>query len=77
MNRVLMCNHVPVSEEATSRLHALRWTAASAFPDADDVKRARTTGSFYNSKNESVELQTTVADVAKGKDEVALMLVLA
>ena len=77
INRVLMCNHLPVSEEGTSRLHALRWTAASAFPDADDVKHARTTGTFYNSKNESVALQTTIADFANGRDEVALRLVLA
>jgi hypothetical protein len=58
-------------------LHALRWTAASVFTDADDIKRARTTGSFYNSNKESVELQATIAEIAKGNDEVTLMLLLA
>lgn len=66
-----------VSEEATTRLHALRWTAASAFPDPDDVKRTRTTGSFRNSANESVELQTTVAEIAKDNGEVSIKLLLA
>jgi hypothetical protein len=58
-------------------LHALRWTAATVFTDADEVKRVRTTGSFYNSNKESVVLQTTIADIAKGNDEVSLILLLA
>jgi hypothetical protein len=70
-------HNTSVSEEDTTRLHALRWTAASVFTDADDIKRARTTGSFYNSNKESVELQATIAEIAKGNDEVTLMLLLA
>jgi hypothetical protein len=71
-----MRNYLLVSEEDTTRLHALRWTAVTVFTDADDVKRARRTGSFYNSNKEGVELQTTIADIAKGNDEVSLMLLL-
>jgi hypothetical protein len=39
--------------------------------------RARRTGSFRNSNNESVELQMTIADIAKGNDEVTLKLLVA
>jgi hypothetical protein len=70
-------HNTSVSEEDTTRLHALRWTAATVFTDADEVKRVRTTGSFYNSNKESVVLQTTIADIAKGNDEVSLILLLA
>ena len=67
-----------VSEEVTTRLLALRWTVAKALPDVDDVKRARTAGSFRKlTNNESVELQQTIAEISDGNDEVNLMLVLA
>ena len=56
---------------------ALRWTVASVLPDVADVKSARTTGSFYTlATNESVELQKTIAEIAKGNEEVNLKLVL-
>jgi len=71
-----LCN-TSVSEEITTRLLALRWTAASALPDVDDVKRARTTGFFRKlATNEVIELQNTIAEIAEGKDEVDLKLVL-
>ena len=67
-----------VSEEVTTRLLALRWTVAKALPDVDDVKRARTAGSFHKlTNNESVELQKTIAEISEGNDEVNLKLVLA
>ncbi|KAF8266939.1 hypothetical protein EI94DRAFT_1802333 [Lactarius quietus] len=69
-----LCN-TSVSEETTTRLLALRWTAASALPDVDDVKRARTTGFFRKlATNEVIELQNTIAEIAEGKDEVDLKL---
>ena len=59
-----------------TRLLALRWTVASALPDIDDVKRARTTGSFHEFTNdESVELQNTIAEISEGNEEVNLELV--
>lgn len=72
-----LCN-TSVSEEVTTRLLALRWAVASALPNVDDAKRARTAGSFHNLANdESVELQKTIAEISGGNDEVNLKLVLA
>ncbi|KAH9058117.1 hypothetical protein EDB87DRAFT_952989 [Lactarius vividus] len=71
-----LCN-TSVSEEVTTRLLALRWTAATALPDVADAKRARTGGSFYKSTNEIIELQSTIKEVSEGSGEVNLKLVLA
>ncbi|KAH9032228.1 hypothetical protein EDB85DRAFT_1258787 [Lactarius pseudohatsudake] len=72
-----LCN-TSVSEEVTTRLLALRWTAATALPDVADAKRARTGGSFYKStNNEIVELQNTINEISEGQGELNLKLVLA
>ncbi|KAH8991458.1 hypothetical protein EDB86DRAFT_2830832 [Lactarius hatsudake] len=72
-----LCN-TSVSEEVTTRLLALRWTAATALPDVADAKRARTGGSFYKSaNNEIVELQNTINEISEGQGEINLKLVLA
>jgi hypothetical protein len=58
-------------------LLALRWAAASALTDVADVKSARTTGSFHKlDTKERVDLQKTIAEIAEGKKEVNLKLVL-
>ncbi len=73
-----MRNYHLVSEEVTTRLLALRWAAASALPNPDDAKGARTAGSFHRlTNNESVELQKTITEISEGNGEVNLKLVLA
>jgi hypothetical protein len=60
------------------RLPALCWTVADVL-EAQDAKRARSSGTFYQLKaNEWSEVQTThatLAEVANGEKEIKLRLV--
>ncbi|KAH8993691.1 hypothetical protein EDB92DRAFT_1944384 [Lactarius akahatsu] len=65
-------------KSGSTRLLALRWTAASALPNVEDAKRARRSGSFYKpTNNKGIELQKTTTKISEGNGEVDLKLVLA
>ena len=76
---MLRRNFLLVEEEGTMRLLALRWSVAGAL-EGENMKRARTTGSFQRQTSEGWSniptTHQTLADIADGKQEVNLRLVL-
>ncbi|KAI0263560.1 hypothetical protein BC834DRAFT_971251 [Gloeopeniophorella convolvens] len=66
--------------EGDMRLTALRWIVAGTL-DEDDVKRARLSGAFFLEKEDGTHspcaLHSTIADIAAGKTEISLRLVIA
>jgi hypothetical protein len=69
-----------VEGEETMRLSALRWSVAGVL-EPEDKKRARTAATFFKESGKQLSKITaahsTLKDIANGKSEVTLRLVIA